>query len=129
MKNQNYLYVSIRVPKSASTSLENIIHDALPEARLFDMVGKVYGDGEYSIIEKIRAFRKERRRLWKNYGTFSPPAAWKKIENMAQSGDVVSGHFGIDEVVLGDFDLRRVTIVRHPAGRLENILLKVICLS
>ena len=82
------------------------------------MVGQIYGDGQYSIIERIRAFRKERRRLWKNYRTFSPKAAWKKIENLARPGDIVSGHFSIDEVALGDFDLRRVTIVRHPASRL-----------
>jgi len=118
MSSDKSLYVVIRIPKSASTSLETIVKSAFPEARLFDMVGAIYGDEKVSVIEKLRSLRKERRRIWKNYRCLSPDSAWNKIEKTARHGDIVSGHFGIDEIKINSIDKKLITLLRNPMSRL-----------
>ena len=118
MTEKPYLYFNIRVPKSASTSLQNIVEGAFPDAQYFDMVGEYFSDKNISPIENFRAFRKFRSRLWKNYSVFSPEKAWKIIEDSANQGDVVSGHFGIEEIDISRFEKRLITLIRHPVYRL-----------
>lgn len=118
MTENPYLYFNIRVPKSASTSLQNIVESAFPDAQYFDMIGEYFSDKNISPIESIRAFRKFRSRLWKNYSVFTPEKAWKTIEGSANPGDIVSGHFGIDEIDINKFEKRLITIISRPVYRL-----------
>lgn len=116
--NDNRLYVVIRVPKSASTSLEGMMKIAFPDANVFGMTGRVYGDGSVSLIEKLRAERKERKRLWRSYNRVTQKGAWRRIEKLARPGDIVSGHFSIDEIRIDDFEQKLITLVRNPVSRL-----------
>ena len=108
MSNNPYLHVIIRVPKSASTTLQTIVTDAFPNARLFPMLGEVFGDNIVSRVEKLRALRKIHRAVWKNYRVITTDAAWKKIDTISNHGDIVSGHFGIHEVKINNMERRNI---------------------
>jgi len=118
MAQDDYLYIAIRVPKCGSTSLQQVLENALPTARCFDMVGQIYGDPEVSTRERFRAFVKVNRRLLKDYHCFGAKASWAKIDRLACSGDMVAGHFSISEVVIHRHATRFVTVLRNPITRL-----------
>jgi len=112
-----FLYINIRVPKSASTTTEAMITQAFPEAKSSLMLSEAYGERR-SAIEILRNFKRLHRPLYKRFKCFTLKQAWEKIDRTANSGDIVSGHLSIDDIRIQNFDLKIATIVRHPVYRL-----------
>lgn len=121
MSEQDHLYVLIRVRKSGSQSLVKIMQDAYPESRLHPMPhDPPTADLGVGFKEEIRLARRQRKRLRKLYKTTSYPEAWKRCNQTAKSGDIVGGHFPYGTPDLPDFELRYITIMRHPLKRLYS---------
>jgi hypothetical protein len=112
------LYIVIRVPKSGSTSLANMLRAALPDARVFSMPTDPAAHAHMPALERLRLARNRARALWRNYRALSLDAAWRKIAAEARAGDIVTGHLRHGDARLPGHALRHITLVRDPLARL-----------
>jgi hypothetical protein len=119
MHQDPFLYVLVRIRKSGSQSLVEMIHSALPASRIFSMPPiPPKADLGIELSEDFRRVRRTKKRLWKLFKTLDYPNAWKILDATAQPGDVVSGHFHYGAPVLPSWKLKYITIVREPVRRL-----------
>lgn len=112
-----FVYVVIRVPKSGSTSLSNMVRDALPDARSFDMPTDAAAHAGYPLSDRWRLARRRLRHLRRHFGTWSMADAWAQVARQARAGDIVTGHIRHGDAVLPGFTQLPITLVRDPVGR------------
>lgn len=121
MSDTKHLNVVIRVRKSGSQSLIEMLKAALPDSMNYAMPhDPPVADLGTGFAERFRLNRRVKKRLWKLFKTTSYTEAWRKVNSLATSGDLVSGHFCHDSVVLPDWELRFITLVREPLERLYS---------
>ena len=121
MSQKPYVYALVRIRKSGSQSLVEMITAALPESRIMAMppVPPVADLGT-GVFEDFRRVRRTKKRLWKLFKLLSYPKAWEHLNATLNQGDIVSGHFGHGAPVLPAWDLRYITMVREPVSRLYS---------
>ncbi len=121
MSNKPYLYALVRIRKSGSQSLVEMITTALPQSKIFAMPPiPPPADMGVDSFEDFRRIRRTKKRLRKVFQTLSYPKAWEILNATARKGDIVSGHFMHGTPVLPDWDLRYITMVREPISRLYS---------
>jgi len=113
------LYAVIRVPKSGSSSLQQIVREAYPQASFHGLPHSSFGDWRTGALDRIRFVRQEKRSLLRRHRTFSIDKALRKIDDESHDGDIVGG----GHVALATFrklrsDLNVITLFRDPAARL-----------
>lgn len=121
MSDKPHLYVLVRIRKSGSQSLVKMATSALPNSRIYAMPPiPPLADLGNSFLEDFRRVRRTKKRLWKLFKTTSYPHAWDLLNERANEGDIVSGHFMYGSPVLPDWDLKYITMVREPIMRLYS---------
>lgn len=119
IQSKPHLYCLIRVRKSGSQSLNQMLSSAFPEKKHFSMPSyPPTADKGIGIYEKFRYHRRVKRRLWKHFKAFSWQKTWDRVNSSASHGDIVSGHFAHGTPQLPNWDLRYITLVRNPLTRL-----------
>ena len=98
IKEDEFIYVLIRVPKSASTSLMNMFSNAYPNSQGCSIPTHPRLKESDSLLEKLRATKNYKLSLFKNYRCFSEKCVWEKVESSLKPEDIVSGHFTIDDI-------------------------------
>jgi len=114
---RRFVYVVIRVPKSGSTSLANMMRDGLRGATVYDMPTPAEAQYGRPLIEQFRFARNRLRMLRRLHGTYSMATAWRRIAEQARSGDVVTGHIRFGDADLPGLELKHITLVRDPVAR------------
>lgn len=113
------LYAVIRVPKSGSSSLQQIVREAYPDARFHALPHSSFGDWRVGTLDKIRFVRQEKRSLLRRHGTLSLEKALRRINAESSDGDIVGGgHVSLATMWKLDADLKVITLLRDPAARL-----------
>lgn len=121
MNRKPYLYALVRIRKSGSQSLVEMISKALPSQKIHSMPPvPPIADTGIGLREDFRRVRRTKKRLYKLFRTVSFPAAWKILNDTAKEGEVVSGHFMYGAPQLPDWELRYITLVRNPVNRLYS---------
>ena len=87
----DFLCVCIRVPKSGSTSLANMLNVAFAARRTFYMPHTLNLDAAISRFQEARFARTRWRNLLKRYHTFSLQKAFDIIASRASDGDLING--------------------------------------
>jgi hypothetical protein len=121
MCEESYLYILVRVRKSGSQSLLEMMKSSHPNQRIFQMPpNPPLADFGVGVLEDFRRIRRTKKRLWKLFRTMSLADAWKYLDANAESGDIISGHmmYGVPE--LPRWELRYITLMREPLGRLYS---------
>ena len=113
----DFVYVVIRVPKSGSTSLANMMRDTLASAQVFDMPTDAAAHVAYPLVQRLRLARRRLRHLRRLFGTTSMDQAWRTVAARARPGDVVTGHIRFGDAVLPGFVERNISLVREPVAR------------
>jgi hypothetical protein len=119
MNQSSYLYVLVRIRKSGSQSLVEMMSSALPASRLYAMP-PVPPTSDLGIgwSEDFRQMRSTKKRLWKLFRTLDYSTAWNQLNSKATEGDIVTGHFHHGVPQLPNWNLRYITMVRDPVRRL-----------
>jgi hypothetical protein len=115
----DFVLVCIRIPKSASTSLDQALAGAFADRRTFFMPDTLRLKGEVSPLEKLRALRARSGKLKAHYGSTRLDRAIEVINAEARPGDLISGDhfdFGFVRQVL-PMGLRMITLLRDPTER------------
>jgi hypothetical protein len=121
MNEEKSLYVLVRIRKSGSQSLVEMIRGALPDRKIHSMPpDPPLADLGVGFFEDFRRVRRTKKRLWKLFKVTGYPEAWKHLNRNAVPGSVISGHFKYGSPVLPDWDLKYITIMRDPVGRLYS---------
>lgn len=116
-----HLYTLVRIRKSGSQSLVNMIVKALPQARLYSMPPiPPVADMGIGFFEGFRLRRRVRKRLRKLFKVTDYTEAWKLLNKQAVAGDIVSGHFMYGSPELPDWEIKYITLLRDPVGRLSS---------
>lgn len=119
MNRKPHLYVLVRIRKTGSQSLVEMMTSALPESRIYAMPpNPPDADRGIGWAEDFRLRRSTKKRLWKLFRTMDYSAAWRLLNSNATKGDIVSGHFHYGAPQLPSWQLKHITIVRDPLGRL-----------
>ncbi|MBC7979763.1 MAG: sulfotransferase family 2 domain-containing protein [Armatimonadetes bacterium] len=118
---EKYVYSLVRIRKSGSQSLVQMMTSALPESRIYAMPpAPPLADMGIDFFEQLRRIRRTKKRLWKLFRTSSYPKAWIYLNHHLKAGDIVSGHFHYAAPQLPDWKLRNITVVREPVERLYS---------
>jgi hypothetical protein len=121
MKGKKHLFVLIRVRKSGSQSLVEMITSAIPNRAIYAMPpDPPMADKGVGIFEDFRRVRRTKRRLWKLFKTTSWDKAWETVNRESKEGDIVSGHFKYGSTNLPDCTLSHITMMRKPIDRLYS---------
>lgn len=121
MSHKPYLYALVRIRKSGSQSLVEMIGSALPNSKIYSMPPiPPIADMGVGMLEDFRRIRRTKKRLRKLFQTISYDKAWNILNATAREGDVVSGHFMFGAPQLPDWDLRYISLVREPVTRLYS---------
>lgn len=121
MSSKPFLYALVRIRKSGSQSLVEMIRAALSQCKIYSMPPiPPPADMGVDLFEDFRRVRRTKKRLRKLFQTLSYAKAWEIINATAREGDIVSGHFMHGAPQLPDWDLRYITMVRDPLNRLYS---------
>ncbi len=117
---RDYLYVVVRVPKSGSTSLQRMVRDALPGAKIFSLPDEQKLGLRWNLDATIANGLTIWRRLVLPYGRLTLGGALEKIARTARRGDILDGHVSADRIELPGWRQRRITLLRAPVDRLYS---------
>ena len=113
------LYILVRIPKSGSQSLRTIVRESLPQSTYFRIPCL---DLHERVDQSLAANFRRKRRLIKgilfSYGVLNEKALWEKINNNAQDGDIISGHFSYGRPHVPSSETRYITLLRDPIERM-----------
>ena len=113
------LYAVIRIPKSGSSSLQQIVREAYPDAYLHALPHSRFGDWRVGTLDNLRFIRQQKRRLVQRHGTLSLDKALRRIDSKSRDGDIVgSGHVSLATFRNLKSHLNVITLLRDPAARL-----------
>jgi len=121
MSDSKDLFVLVRIRKSGSQSLVEMATAALPESKIYAMPPDPpladLGVGFFEDFRRVRRIRKRLRKLFKvsDYGT-----AWEIVNRDAKPRDIISGHFKYGSPALPAWDLKYITMMREPIGRIYS---------
>ena len=115
--------VSVRVPKSGSSSLSHLLRAAFSDGAVFPVPNTLNLDGRSSILQQFRFIRSRTQNLLKHYRTPRLSRAFEIISHRAAPGDLIDGgHIDFASVKAGvTCDLKMITIVRDPAERCRSV--------
>ena len=113
----NFVYVVIRIPKSGSTSLANMVGETLSNATVYEMPLDPAAYLGRSLLERWRFTRSRLQNLHRRYGTFSMPTAWQRVAMRVRPGDVITGHIRFGDPILPSLTQRYITLLRDPVAR------------
>mgnify|MGYP001553200329 CR=1 FL=1 len=113
------VYVAVRIPKSGSESLAELLRAAFPESHRFYLPSTYDADGQLSLLQRLRFLRSRGRNLMERYRTLDMHDAYEAIEETAQYGDLIEGgHIDFPTVRANiGRKLRIITLLRDPAQR------------
>lgn len=113
------LYAVIRVPKSGSSSLQQIVRQAYPEAAFHALPHSFFGDWRVGALDRIRFVRQEKRTLMRRHRTLSLDKALRRIDEESRDGDIVGGgHVSLATFSRLKTPVKVITLLRDPAARL-----------
>jgi len=113
------LYAVIRVPKSGSSSLQQIVRQAFPEASFQVLPHSSFGDWRVGTLDRIRFVRQEKRSLMRRHRTLSLDTALRRIDAESRDGDIVGGgHVSLTTFRKLNAPLKVITLFREPSARL-----------
>ena len=120
MSDKSFIGV-IRVPKSASTSLSQMVQQAFDGRRFFELPTLLMRDTGNSPMQRFRARRSQSRHLLRTYKATSVATAIQTIEQQGADGDVIGGGH-IDHTTFAQFacPVRYVVLFRDPVARLVS---------
>jgi Sulfotransferase domain len=115
--------VSVRVPKSGSSSLSHLLRAAFSNRAVFPVPNTLNLDGRSSILQQFRFVRSRTQNLLKHYRTPRLSRAFEIISHRAAPGDLIDGgHIDFASVKAGvTCDLKMITILRDPAERCRSV--------
>lgn len=110
------LYILVRIPKSGSRSLVEMVKSGLRGSNLFHLPSLSTKTGP----DMLHNFRVRRNRLqgYMRFGAISEKGMWRKIAGKAVTGDIVAAHMEYGAPQLPECDLRYVTLLRDPVSML-----------
>lgn len=108
----------IRVPKSGSVSLSQMVQQAFEGRQFFELPTALVGDMGASPMQRFRARRSQSRHLLRTYRTAFMAKAIQTIEREGMDGDVIGGGH-IDHATFSRFPcpVRYVVLFRDPVDR------------
>jgi hypothetical protein len=115
--------VSVRVPKSGSSSLSHLLRAAFSDGAVFPVPNTLNLDGRSSILQQFRFIRSRTQNLLKHYRTPRLSRAFEIISHRAAPGDLIDGgHIDFASVKAGvTRDLKMINTVRDPAERCRSV--------
>jgi len=111
--------VVVRIPKSASKTLANLVHQAFPQARKHIVPNTVSLDGCLSPFQRVRHARHTLRHNFANHRRITTSQVFKLIDASIAPGDLITGGH-IDFATCRAnvrAPLKFATLVRDPAMR------------
>lgn len=114
--------VSVRVPKSGSSSLSRLLRAAFADRVVFPVPSTLNVDGSRSILQHLRFVRSRTQNIVSNYRTFRLGRAFEIITERATPGDLIDGghiDFATAKAGVGR-ELKMITILRDPAERCRS---------
>ena len=83
------IFLSVQIPKCASTSITRMLDHAFARRRVFYLPHTLDLDGAVSRTQTLRFRRTQARNLFSRYGTFSLKRACETISRTARPGDLI----------------------------------------
>jgi len=116
---QKTLYGIVRIPKSGSSTLRNLVQNAFPSARLHLLPDCIRDNAQASLFQYFRFWRSRAKSLLPQYRTLSFNRAVRMIEESAADGDIIGGGH-IDYAGFARFTspVKLIVLVRDPVTRL-----------
>jgi Sulfotransferase domain len=111
--------VCVRIPKSGSESLVELVRTAFADRRVFYLPDTQDADGQLSAFQRLRFLRSRWRNLLSHYRAFDMRDAYDIIEQQARTGDVIAGghiDFASARANIG-LPLKMITLFRDPVHR------------
>lgn len=116
---QNALVALIRIPKSGSTSMSEVVHDCLPTARKFLLPDSAVPGNSSTLLERMRLVRTTIKNGAIRHGRVTRTGLLRLIESKATPGDIVSGgHVSFADLRAIRRQMRIVTLIRNPVDQL-----------
>jgi len=113
------LYAIIRIPKSGSASLQQIVREAYPYAALYELPHSSFGDWQVGTLDRLRFMRQEKRKLMRRHQTISLDKALRRIATDSNDGDIIGGgHVCLSTLKEIQAEIKLITLLRDPAARL-----------
>lgn len=111
--------VSVRVPKSGSASLSEMLRAAFVFHRIFYLPNTLDPDAAFSAFQRHRGRRSRRRNLFRHYRSISMDHAYHVIAREAADGDLIDGgHLDFPSVSAHiPRRLKMITLLREPVAR------------
>ncbi len=118
----DFVAVSVRVPKSGSSSLSRILADAFAGARIFYLYNTLDPDSTISALQRWRYRRSLTRNLRRRYRTRDLAKVYAKISTEAANGDLIDGgHIDFATVrARVNRPLKMITLLRDPVERVRS---------
>lgn len=111
--------VCVRIPKSGSESLAELVRAAFADRRIFYLPDTYDADGQISAFQRLRFLRSRWRNLLSYYRVLNMHTAYEIIETQAKIGDAIGGghvDFASIRANIG-LPLKMITLFRDPAQR------------
>jgi hypothetical protein len=111
--------LNVRIPKSGSESVSQMLRDALPRERQFYLPNTMDLDGRVSAFQRSRFLRRQRRNLVRAYRTASLGKALEIVAASISGGDVIDGgHIDFRSIAAAMMKpLQMIVLLRDPASR------------
>ncbi len=111
--------VCVRVPKSGSASLSEMLRAGFAGRRTFYMPNTLDPDATFSAFQRHRGARSRRRNLFKHYRSIGMEHVYRLIAREAKQGDLIDGGHIDFRTVSSRIPLRlkMITLVREPVAR------------
>ena len=115
----DFICVSVRVPKSGSSSLSRLLADAFAGHRTFYLYDTFNADILASAFQRMRYRRSLARNLFRRYGTADQAKVYETILKEAMNGDLIDGgHIDFLSVTANvKRPLKQITLLRDPVER------------
>jgi hypothetical protein len=115
----DFICVSVRIPKSGSSSLSRLLGDAFAGRRTFFMYDTLNPDIGMSRLQAMRYRRSQARNLFRRYRTGDVETVFAKISAEAANGDLIDGgHMDFASVQANvSRPLKMITLMRDPVAR------------
>ncbi len=85
------IYLCVRIPKSGSSSLGEIVASAFAGSRTFVLPNTLDLDGRISMLQRMRARRSRLQTLLRHYPALTLDQAFASIRANAKDGDLIHG--------------------------------------